>query len=172
MAVTIRPAHAADAQVLAVLGATTFYETFRPFNTEEDMNAYISKAYNEVVVLANLQNPQIKYAIAFDGDTAIGYIKLLLDATHPKLIGKTIELEKIYVLQSYLGTGAGKELMHYALNLARNENALHLFLGVWNENERAVAFYRKAGFEVFDNRSFQLGSRLCEDYMMVYRNLQ
>lgn len=169
MAVTIRPATLSDATVLAQLGAVTFYDTFRPHNSEEDMNAYISKAYHIDVITANLNSPHIHYAIASENEQAIGYIKVLLDATHPKLNGRILELEKIYVEQASLGTGVGRMLMTYAIDYAHEYKADCLFLGVWNQNERAVTFYRKAGFEVFDTRTFQLGSRMCEDYMMVYK---
>jgi ribosomal protein S18 acetylase RimI-like enzyme len=56
--------------------------------------------------------------------------------------------------------------MQYAIDYSRTVHFETLFLGVWKENERAVNFYRKTGFEVFDTRLFQLGSRMCEDYMM------
>lgn len=162
----VRPAISDDAEVLAEIGASTFYETFRPFNTEEDMQAYIKKAYNVPLIQQNLQNNSIHYAIAVEGETVIGYIKLLLHAQHPKLAGNSIELEKIYVQQAYHGTGAGHKLMHYTIEFSRQHEYTTLFLGVWKENERAVAFYRKTGFEVFDTRMFPLGSRMCEDYIM------
>lgn len=155
-----------DAAVLAQIGASTFYETFRPFNTEEDMQAYIAKSYNETLILQNLKNEHIHYALATENNEVVGYIKLLLHAPHVKLTGRTIELEKIYVQQSQLGSGAGKLLMKYVIDYSRHQQFDTLFLGVWKENERAVQFYRKTGFTEFDTRFFPLGSRICEDYMM------
>ncbi|MES2558467.1 MAG: GNAT family N-acetyltransferase [Bacteroidota bacterium] len=166
MMVTVRAAGITDAATLAQVGASTFYETFRPFNTEEDMQAYISKSYNESLIAQNLQHTEIHYAVAEEHNEAIGYIKLLLNAPHPKLTGRTVELEKIYVKQSWLGSGAGKQLMDYAIHFSRQQQYETLFLGVWKENERAVHFYRKAGFIEFDTRFFPLGTRICEDYIM------
>jgi ribosomal protein S18 acetylase RimI-like enzyme len=162
----IKPASINDAKVLAELGATTFYETFRPHNSEEDMQLYIAKAYNEELINENLQNNLIHYALIFNNNEAIGYIKLLLDATREDLEGKNIELEKIYVLQKSLGSGAGKLLMDYAIDFSKKHQYKMLFLGVWEENERAVNFYRKAGFKVFANRVFKLGTTLCNDFIM------
>lgn len=166
MTLTVRIATVADAAALARIGASTFYETFRPFNSEEDMQAYITKSYDETLILQNLKNEYIHYAIAEREGEVVGYIKLLLDAGHPKLSGRCIELEKIYVAQNQLGSGAGKLLMQYAIDFSRGQQFDTLFLGVWKENERAVRFYRKTGFAEFDTRIFPLGSRMCEDYIM------
>lgn len=163
----IRVAIDSDASLLADLGRQTFYETFRQYHTEEDMQLYLEKAYNEELIAENLRNPQIHYAllIAEDG-AAIGYVKLLLDAAHAKLTGRQIELEKIYVLKDRIGSGAGRMLMEYAVAYSRQHQYDVLFLGVWEENERAVHFYKKAGFAIFDTRTFQLGKTLCDDYLM------
>ncbi len=166
MAVSVRYATVNDARLLAVLGAKTFYDTFHAENTEEDMQAYIQKAYSEDTIGQLLTDNNIQYAIAFEGDEPIGYTKLLLNATHEKLSGRNIELEKIYVLQSKIGTGAGRLLMEEAIRYSAEHQYDNLFLGVWQENKRAVDFYHKAQFEIFATRSFQLGSRLCEDYIM------
>lgn len=166
MTVTVRAATASDAMVLAQIGASTFYETFRPYNSEEDMQAYITKSYNESLIKQNLDNENIHYAVATENDEVVGYLKLLLNANHATLTERSIELEKIYVKQSHLGSGAGKQLMTYAINFSRTQKFETLFLGVWKENERAVNFYRKTGFKEFDIRLFPLGSRICEDYIM------
>lgn len=155
-----------EAEVLSRLGAQTFYDTFRPYNTEDDMQAYISKAYAAEVIAENLSNNRIQYFLYYNNDLPAGYIKLIEDATFSGLKGKTIELEKIYVLSSHFGTDAGNLLMQTAINQARLGSFDTLFLGVWEENKRAVRFYEKHGFSVFATRSFQLGSRICNDFMM------
>mgnify|MGYP000252237776 CR=1 FL=1 len=163
---TIKKATAHDADVLAKLGADTFYHTFRPHNTEADMQAYITKAYASDVVLQNLIQKDIAYYLCYDGLMPVGYIKLLHNATYGKLQQQCIELEKIYILHTYFGTSTATLLMQQAIAHAKQAGFKTLFLGVWQENERAVAFYKKMGFEVFDTRQFKLGSRLCEDFMM------
>jgi len=156
-----------DVAALCQLAADTFYETFRPYNTEEDIQAYIKKAYDTQVISVQLANTQQYYfAIASVNGEVVGYIKLIFNQTHPKLSGKVAELEKIYVLKSYWDTKTGAALMQQAIQVCKQHGFEKLFLGVWQENERAVNFYRKFGFEVFDTRQFQLGERWCEDYMM------
>lgn len=166
MELNIRAAEQGDEHMLADLGAKTFYDTFRPFNAEEDMQAYLKKAYTLELIKTNLLNPEINYFILLDNRKPAGYIKLIQNATYEGLSGKTIELEKIYVLKDYFGSEAGNMLMKEAINFARSNQFTTLFLGVWEENHRAVAFYKKHGFQVFASRNFQLGSRICADYMM------
>lgn len=162
----IRKAVLTDAQVLAQIGADTFYETFSPYNSSEDMAAYIAKAYAPEVINANLNNSDITYYLCLDDGEVIGYSKLIGGAGFEGLTGRNIELEKIYVLSKHHGTPAGRLLMESAITFATSSGFDHVFLGVWQENRRAVRFYEKNGFEVFATRSFQLGSRICDDYMM------
>jgi ribosomal protein S18 acetylase RimI-like enzyme len=163
----IKQANVNDVAALCQLAADTFYETFRPYNTEEDIQAYIKKAYDLQVISKQLANTQQYYfAIAYVNEKPAGYIKLIFNQAHPKLSGKVAELEKIYVLKSNWDTKNGAALMQHAIENCKQQGFEKLFLGVWEENERAVNFYRKFGFEVFDTRQFQLGNRLCEDYMM------
>ncbi len=162
----VKQAGISEAGVLSSLGAKTFYDTFRPYNSEEDMQSYISKAYAIETITTNLSNPNIHYFIYKADGVSAGYIKLIEHATYPGLTGKTIELEKIYVLASHFGTEAGHLLMQTAIHHSQAGLFDTLFLGVWEENKRAVRFYEKNGFEVFATREFQLGSRLCHDFMM------
>ena len=163
----IRPANTNDANILAELGAKTFYETFREFHTEEDMQQYIKKAYSVDLITENLSKENIQYFIAYDEHKSVGYLKLIKNVTHEKLTSqKNIELEKIYVLKEYLDKKVGKELMLQAINFSKQNNFETLFLGVWQENHRAVNFYKKFGFETFTIRTFQLGETLCDDFLM------
>ncbi len=163
---SIERASVQHAEILSEIGGDTFYETFRPYNTESDILQYIKKAYAIDVIEHNLINPNIAYYLCYDDEQVIGYIKLIHDATYKGLSEKCIELEKIYILGSYFGSGAGKLLMQKAIQHSRENGFESLFLGVWQENERAINFYKKVGFEVFETRQFQLGESLCDDYMM------
>jgi diamine N-acetyltransferase len=156
MTINIRPAQPNDATLLAELG----------YHTEDDMQLYLKKAYSIEAIEANLNNPNIAYFIATEEAQAIGYTKLLLHVEHTKLSGEVIELEKIYVKKTYLDKKVGKALMDHAINYAKRNKYNTLFLGVWQENTRAVSFYHKFNFEVFDTRSFQLGQTICDDFMM------
>lgn len=166
MDITIRAANKEDAAILSWLGGKTFLDTFSPYHEESDLQLYIDKTYNENAIRNNLANPNIVYFIAYDKDLPIGYTKLILGDGHPLLKGKSIELEKIYVLQNYLDKKVGKALMEHAISYTKSNGYHTLFLGVWQENHRAVNFYKKFGFTTFDTRTFTLGKTVCDDWMM------
>jgi ribosomal protein S18 acetylase RimI-like enzyme len=155
------------AGALSKIASNTFYETFRPYNTEQDIQAYIQKAYKVEIMANQLANTEKYYfAIATVGEEIVGYIKLILNQTHTLLFGQTAELEKIYVIKSHWDKKVGAALMTHAIEICKDLKYNNIFLGVWQENQRAVSFYKKFGFKVFDTRKFELGSRICEDYMM------
>lgn len=77
-----------------------------------------------------------------------------------------LEIERIYVLQQYHGSEVGKKLYEQALEIARNRKATYLWLGVWEENSRAIRFYQKQGFIEFGQHIFQLGDDAQRDVLM------
>ena len=154
---------------LAEIGASTFYETYAAENTEEDMQAYIGKTYSPKQIALNLADPNIHYYLIYQGTEVMGFIKTIVQFAAEKLEGKTLELEKIYLRKEAHGSGMAKVLMDAAIQLAKTEKASNLYLGVWQENERAIAFYKKCGFEIYYTRQFQLGERVCEDFLLRLR---
>jgi diamine N-acetyltransferase len=166
-ALIIKKAIIADAAILAKIGADTFYHTFRPFNTEEDMQAYLAKSYDTALIINNLNNPAIHYFLCEHNGNCVGYIKLIEGTQYEGVGDRAIELEKIYVLHTYFGTAAGKLLMEKAVSYARELGFKKLFLGVWQENKRAVSFYTKTGFNTVTTRQFKLGETICDDFIMV-----
>ena len=164
--VKIIPAAWKHYALLADLGSKTFYETFANDNTAEDMNAYLAKIYSIEKMQENLKNPAIKYFVAYDELKDAGYIKLIHDVIVDGLTGKVIELEKIYIRQELIGAGFGAALMKQAIEYAQLNNFKHLYLGVWQDNEKAINFYKKFGFKIFNTRKFVLGKRVCDDYLM------
>ncbi|MBC7383748.1 MAG: GNAT family N-acetyltransferase [Bacteroidia bacterium] len=153
--------------LLAELGTATFKETFSDDNSEEDMNAYLSKTYSKEMMLENIKNNAVKYFIAYSETGDTGYIKLLHNANSQNLAGRVIELEKIYVRKYKIGSKTGAALMEKAIEYAKMNGYNYLFLGVWQDNERAISFYENFGFKTFNTRQFKLGNRVCDDYLMA-----
>jgi GNAT superfamily N-acetyltransferase len=152
--------------VLTDIGATTFYDSYRHENTEADMQAYIANTYTIEKLAQNLSNPNIVYFLAYNHWGDVGYIKLLLNQTYEKLQGTSAEIEKIYVRLAFHGKGIAQQLMQFAIDYCKQLSYNNLYLGVWQENHKALKFYGKVGFKTFDTRTFQLGERLCDDYLL------
>ena len=52
------------------------------------------------------------------------------------------------------------------INIARQKNKQMIWLGVWKQNPRAIAFYEKNGFEIFGEQDFILGKDVQQDWLM------
>jgi len=156
--VTTRRANSDDVNLLAELGARTFRETFEADNTEEDMDAYLASSFNPAQQAAELADPAATFLIAEIGEVAAGYAKLLAGEPADGIEGaKPIELVRLYALREWLGSGVGQALMRACLDEARIAGHETLWLGVWERNPRAIAFYRKCGFTEVGTQTFLLG---------------
>jgi ribosomal protein S18 acetylase RimI-like enzyme len=165
--VTIRRANPDDANLLAELGARTFRETFAAENTTEDMAAYLASNFNLAQQTAELDHPASTFLIAEVGGVAAGYAQLHAGEPAAGIEGaKPIELVRPYVSSEWLGRGIGEALMRACLDEAQRTGYETIWLGVWERNARAQAFYRKWNFRAVGEHVFQLGSDPQKDILM------
>jgi GNAT superfamily N-acetyltransferase len=156
-----------DAAMLAELGARTFVETFAADNRPEDMAAYLAAAFGQEQQLDELADPHSTFLIAEIDGVATGYAKLHPGRTPENVMGeRPIELVRLYVSQVWLGRGVGAALMRECLDEAKRAEYQTLWLGVWERNERARAFYRKWNFREVGKHIFQLGDDPQIDILM------
>ncbi|HJQ32451.1 MAG TPA: GNAT family N-acetyltransferase [Pyrinomonadaceae bacterium] len=166
-AVTIRRADADDAGQLADLGARTFSETFAADNNPEDMAAYVAESFNAARQTAELNDPASTFFIAEVGGNAAGYAMLRAGEPEEGVEGaKPVELVRLYVSREWLGRGVGEALMRACVDEARRAGHETIWLGVWERNGRAQAFYRKWNFREVGEHVFQLGSDPQRDVLM------
>jgi diamine N-acetyltransferase len=165
--ITIRNATASDFLAVAEIGRFTFYETWRNVNTEEDMQLYMGEAFNPEKIKKDLESSSNIFFLCYYKDELIGYTKLRTDRTHDEFKNEpAIEMERIYVKHQYHGLKAGKAMMDKSIELARQKNYKWLWLGVNQENFKAIDFYKKYGFIIFGTKSFKLGNAQDDDYLM------
>lgn len=167
---TIRRATPADALLLATLAAQAFTDTFAADNTPEDMRAYLATAFGETIQRAELGDPRNTVYFAERGRDTIGYA-MLREGAAPPGVGDTdaIEIARLYAFKQWIGSGVGAVLMQHCLADAASRGRRTIWLGVWEHNTRAIAFYRRWGFADVGAHSFQLGSDLQTDRIMARR---
>ena len=165
--VTIRGANVADASLLAELGKRTFEETFAADNSREDMEAYVASNFSIAKLTAELAHPASTFLIAEVSGVAVGYAKLHAGELAEGVEGaKPIELVRLYVSREWLGLGIGEALMRACLDHAQSAGYETIWLGVWERNARAQAFYGKWNFRAVGEHVFQLGSDQQRDIIM------
>lgn len=164
---TIRAIDVKDLQVLQSLSKQTFTETFASSNTKENMDKYLEEALSLENLTEELNNPNSFFYFIEDNHTPIGYLKLNMGASQTELNDNSaLEIERIYVTQAYQGKKVGQQLYEKAIQVAKEKGVEYIWLGVWEENHKAIQFYTKNGFTAFDKHIFTLGDEEQTDIMM------
>jgi ribosomal protein S18 acetylase RimI-like enzyme len=165
--ITIRQANKDDVNLIANLGWQTFFDTYAKHNTREDMEIFMERNFSKEVVAKELQDDKKSFFIASIKKEVVGYVKLS-ESDHPAELEteNTLEISRLYVVKSKIGSGVGKELMNHCIEVARGRSKNMLWLCVWSQNERAIQFYRKFGFEKFRDSTFMLGNDSQDDWLM------
>jgi ribosomal protein S18 acetylase RimI-like enzyme len=156
-----------DILILQNIGRQTFSETFTESNTAENMQKYLEEGFAIEKLTLELQNENSKFYFAQLEDVVLGYLKINFGASQTELKdNKAVEIERIYVLQAFQGKKIGQILYEKAMQIAKEVKAEYLWLGVWEENNKAIHFYTKNGFIPFDKHIFKLGDEEQTDIMM------
>ncbi|MFN4314365.1 MAG: GNAT family N-acetyltransferase [Chitinophagaceae bacterium] len=152
---------------LLTLARQTFVDSFGPLNSEENMRMYMEKAFTEGRMELELKNPESLFFFAKAGEQAIGYLKIKVGKAQTELRDEqAMEVERIYVSAQWQGRKVGQMLMDKAIELAAEGGFRYLWLGVFEANTKAIAFYKRNGFVEFDQHLFILGTDEQRDIMM------
>jgi diamine N-acetyltransferase len=167
--INIRAATIEDAAMVATLGRDTFWDAFKdhPQNAPQDMADYMDSAFSVERIAGELAEPKIVYFVAYIDDEPAGFAKLVRDYIEPGVTAEhPIELARLYSHQRFLGKGVGPALLDKSFEFAKENGHDVMWLGVWEYNPRAQAFYRKHGFREVGKHIFQLGSDPQTDLLM------
>lgn len=165
--IKIKKVTSSDIEILQKIGRQTFFETFSQSNTEDNMKKYLEDGFSAKKLADELAHKHSEFYFALDGQEAIGYLKLNTgDAQTEVQEIESLEIERIYVLQNYHGKKVGQILYEKAIEVAITRKSKYVWLGVWEENPRAINFYKKNGFEEFDKHIFILGDDEQTDILM------
>jgi ribosomal protein S18 acetylase RimI-like enzyme len=152
---------------LQKIGKNTFAETFTEHNTKEDLDKYLELSFSNEKLSSELNNPHSSFYFAELEDNVVGYLKINFGASQTELKdNEALEIERIYVLQAYHGKKLGQALYEKATSIANEMKVKYVWLGVWEQNHRALQFYKKNGFVQFDTHIFKLGNDEQTDIMM------
>lgn len=161
MSYVIRRATESDAAALAELARQTFIDTYLDLNDPEDVRQHCDLAFGVAQQLAEIRAPQYVVLLQFHADELIGFAQVAHKA-QPDCVtqDKVVALYRYYLKKSWHGKGAALPLLAAAEHAAKEFGANYLWLGMWKHNQRAAAFYRKAGFQHIGETTYQFGPNL------------
>lgn len=166
--IQIVPVQVSDADALLGLSLSTFLDFFGPpVNEQKNIDAYTSVAFTPEKVLSELNNPDSQFYFAKDGDETAGYIKLNFNSAQNEFKDpNAVEVERIYVARVHHKKQIGSQLISFAIDIAVDKKLDYIWLGVWEYNHRAIAFYERNGFNLIGRHDFVLGDDVQTDLLM------
>ncbi len=157
-----------DLLLLQEISIETFNDTFKEQNTPENMNAYLERAFTVEQLKKELSNESSEFFFVFFNDEIAGYLKVNVNEAQTEDMGdESLEVERIYIKSHFQKHGLGKYLLNRAIEMAKGRNKTKIWLGVWEKNENAIAFYQKMGFIQTGDHSFFMGDEEQTDIMVT-----
>ncbi len=131
------------------------------------MDAFVAANYGPELQRAEIVDPKRAVLLLHSADDLIGFTQLRFDATHPDVLeAPSVELQRFYLAREFHGAGLATRLMDAALDIARERAMIAIWLGVFERNARAIAFYRKCGFSTVGSHYFMVGNDRQTDLIM------
>jgi diamine N-acetyltransferase len=168
MTLTIKKCTLEDLRKLQEISSETFVETFKDQNSPENLNAYLERALNLNQLEKELSNPSSQFFFVYFKNEAAGYLKVNTNGAQSEEMGnESLEIERIYIKSAFQKQGIGKYLFSKAMEVAKENNKKKIWLGVWEKNENAIAFYKKLDFVHTGSHSFYMGDEEQTDFIMI-----
>lgn len=165
---TIRRARDGDAAALAELAERSFRDAFSVGADPADMALHCTASFGPGIQAREIADPGWVTIVAEDDAALIGFAQLRLrSAKHCVVAERPSELYRFYVSRRWHGGGVAQQIMDEVLRTAARAGRDRIWLGVWEENPRALAFYRKYGFEVVGEHVFPFGAERLTDLIMA-----
>jgi ribosomal protein S18 acetylase RimI-like enzyme len=165
--IEIKKANLEDLISIQIVGKQSFIETFTDNNTPENIEKYLQESFNTAQITLEINNPDSLFYLAFWENEPIGFLKVNLGGAQTESLYKnTLEIQRIYVLKAFHGKKIGQLLLDKAIEIAKQHLVDYIWLGVWEENHKALHFYNKNGFVTFDKHIFVLGNDQQTDLIM------
>ena len=157
-----------DAKTLQALSVLTFKETFGVQNNKENMKAYLEERLSLEQITFELEEPNSSFYFAIINKQCVGYLKLnFKNAQNEDVLNRqAFEIERIYILSLFQGKGLGSQLFQKAIDIGKAKKYNRLWLGVWEFNLNALAFYKRKGLNAFGKHTFLLGKDRQTDILM------
>lgn len=165
--IKIQQASLADLDELLTFAKSNFIHTYAHLNDPQNFQNYLDKAFSRDSFQIEMETLNTYFYLLKEGESLLGYIKLNFNKGAEELKpDNCVEIERIYVKPEAKGKGYGKLLIDTAKKAARKQSKKILWLGVWENNPKAIGFYEKVGFEQFGMHVFMIGKEVQNDYLM------
>lgn len=156
-----------EINTLQKLAIDTYEASFGHKNKPGITEQYYEYAFAKAQLSQQLSNSQSFWYFVYIEEQIIGYIKYnILNAQTEFQEVDGIELERIYLINSHQNKGYGKRLIEFMIEKARTLKKKYIWLGVWEENPKAIQFYQQCGFKITGTHNYDMIAEIQMDYIM------
>lgn len=167
MQLSFQPCDLSDLDALVAISKETFVAAFEKDNDPDDFQHYIETAFSRTKLQKELEDEDTCFYFAFDSEVLIGYFKLNAGNAQTDVHDeRALEIERIYVIESYQGKRIGAQMLQKILDLAKDHGKEYVWLGVWEHNPKAVRFYQRHGFQKFGEHPYYIGKDKQTDWLL------
>jgi ribosomal protein S18 acetylase RimI-like enzyme len=153
----IKKATLKNANLLSKLSIAAFIPAHGQAAPKEVVDAYIAANFSEENFRKELSNPKFQYHILYYKEKMAGFSKVIFNQKNEHVVDKNAtKMERLYLLKEFYNLGLGKELLNFNSTLAKKHKQAGIWLFVWIENLKAIAFYKKMGFQKVGEHDFVL----------------
>ncbi|AFH60306.1 GNAT family N-acetyltransferase [Paenibacillus caseinilyticus] len=168
MTITIKKCTLEDSRTLQEISYETFNETFKDQNSPENIKTYLERAFNLNQLETELSHPFSQFFFVYFHNEVAGYVKVNANDAQSEVMGnESLEIERIYIKNKFQKHGLGKVLLNKAMEIALECEKKKIWLGVWEKNENAIAFYKKMGFVQTGAHTFHMGDEEQIDFILT-----
>jgi ribosomal protein S18 acetylase RimI-like enzyme len=170
--ISIKQATISDTPLLLEIAIPALIESHGHSAPPEDINAYIALKFTKEVLEEELSDPKNIFHIIYYNEQPAGYSKIIFNTPHEAVEDQQVaKLERLYLLESFYGKGLGAALFNFLIDLSKKEQQEGIWLQVWTENKRAIAFYEKSGFVVKAKTFFKVSETHSNPNHLMYCKL-
>ncbi|MBL7723641.1 MAG: GNAT family N-acetyltransferase [Chitinophagaceae bacterium] len=172
MEIHIRKATPADAKYIALLARITFREAFGHVWDKDVLVNYLATTFSVQKMESSLQKENNVFWLAFADGLPVGYLKLKKHCPYNTIEDPApAQLQKIYVLNDFIGNTIGEKLQNEAFNELQTLDKETLWLAVWDGNPKAICFYEKHGFYKHSKYHYDF-ERMSFDYEIMVKEFK
>ena len=153
--ISIIKATVQDCHIIAGIGKVSVVDSHRESCPAEVMHEFLERYYTSDAIKNELRDVNNIYYLIQYNDQPAGFSKIVLNAKHPTIRAENVTLlDRIYIRKEFYGLKLGRELLHFNITLARDNNQSGIWLYAWIGNTRAIHFYQKAGFTIIGSHQY------------------
>ncbi len=163
----IKPIKIHQIHLLQKISIETFSLAFAKDNTSENLVDYYGKAFSIEALSNQINNLNSRFYFVYDEDKLAAYFKINIGESQTEIgTNDEMELERLYIYPEHQNKKIGAFIVNEVKIKGILENKKYIWLGVWENNLRAIKFYQNQGFIKFDSHIYYLGNDPQNDWMM------